>query len=535
MNLRDERPGLAIPKHTNSSSVILLRTEDADGFQPSHTGSLDWDDCTTTGLITPAYSSAPLGTFTFEQTPTDTESLFLSPVASPGEANSGSNFEQNDKGSRKSSQSLRVFVKDQKAEPLLEREGKQEEPVEATYIPHESHEEWPMKVELKPYKHQVGGHTALFRFSKRAICKPLFNEENTFYETIETQHAELLPFVPRYIGVLNVKLPSHKRMPEVLLHKNRHILPESMLRFSSSAPDSSEWKKGQRRRHTSLGSTTVNRVLQEQVLREVFSPRLSSLRQERTASSPDLRRKEPIVLQSLKKLTLSDEEGEDGVFKMEEENWNSRLIARPSADNERFILLEDLTSGMSKPCVLDFKMGTRQYGIYASETKKQSMMKKCKTTTSRELGVRICGMQFWDPHSQSYSFEDKYVGRDIQPGLEFRDALCRFLSTRENVLRHVPVILEKLSYLENIVRQLVGYRLYASSLLLLYDGQKPNEKLRIKTVDFANSVTAEQGVSKNAPCPPKGGPGSVDRGYIRGLRSLRVYFHRYVHTFRNSC
>ena len=53
-------------------------------------------------------------------------------------------------------------------------------------------------VELKPYNHQVGGHTTVFRFSKRAVCKQLTNRENEFYEVIEREHPELLRFLPRY-------------------------------------------------------------------------------------------------------------------------------------------------------------------------------------------------------------------------------------------------------------------------------------------------------------------------------------------------
>ena len=53
-------------------------------------------------------------------------------------------------------------------------------------------------VELKPYNHQVGGHTALFRFSRRAVCKSLSNRENEFYEAIEKRHPSLLKFLPRY-------------------------------------------------------------------------------------------------------------------------------------------------------------------------------------------------------------------------------------------------------------------------------------------------------------------------------------------------
>jgi len=52
-------------------------------------------------------------------------------------------------------------------------------------------------VELKPYNHQVGGHTTVFRFSKRAVCKQLTNRENVFYEVVERKHPELLKFLPR--------------------------------------------------------------------------------------------------------------------------------------------------------------------------------------------------------------------------------------------------------------------------------------------------------------------------------------------------
>ena len=53
-------------------------------------------------------------------------------------------------------------------------------------------------VELKPYNHQVGGHTTVFRFSRRAVCKQLSNRENEFYEVVEREHPNLLKFLPRY-------------------------------------------------------------------------------------------------------------------------------------------------------------------------------------------------------------------------------------------------------------------------------------------------------------------------------------------------
>lgn len=74
-------------------------------------------------------------------------------------------------------------------------------PTQRSHIPRPRHtksEVTPVgAVELKPYRHQVGGHTTVFRFSRRAVCKQLNNRENEFYERIERRHPEMLMFLPR--------------------------------------------------------------------------------------------------------------------------------------------------------------------------------------------------------------------------------------------------------------------------------------------------------------------------------------------------
>lgn len=456
---------------------------------------------------------------------------------------------------------------------------------------------YPLTVELRPFKNKVGGHTAIFRFSKRAVCKALVNRENIWYEAVERRHLNLLKFMPKYIGVLNVRYSSvvreeeftpkigpvdapfednpdysvnlsavdqisqdledlqpfnqnnkpykslsnpHLRRPsfpgyqalraeeyeeepppEVLLNDNRHIIPDLLWKhYSTSAPNATTQKymrgasnqslsSPDKDRDISIGATSVNTDLQAEIIQEVFAPQSRKL--------DDIFQMEEDY----------DEAKDSAAFTDSKEDLQNPVL-RKHTRFERFILLEDLTADMSKPCVLDLKMGTRQYGVDATDSKQNSQRKKCALTSSKQLGTRVCGLQVWNRATQKYFMKDKYFGRRLKSGLPFAKALAKFLydgTDTYSILRKIPTIISLLQELYSYFQDLKGYRMYGSSILLMYDGALPTSEAEIKIhiIDFAQSVIGDDSDYANYKKPPKH-PELADMGYLKGLRSLITYF-----------
>ncbi|XP_062043426.1 inositol hexakisphosphate kinase 3 [Lepus europaeus] len=365
-------------------------------------------------------------------------------------------------------------------------------------------------VRLQPFLHQVGGHLSVMTYDEHTVCKPLISREHRFYEALPPA---MKRFTPQYKGTITVHLHKDSRGCLSLV---AHPLKESREPFKVS-PESAAVAKRHPRQHAQWAQSPAE------------SHSLAKLHTHPQVSS----------------LALEDANGNQ----VEARSFNpwglhchqahlTRLCSEyPENQRHRFLLLENVVSRHTHPCILDLKMGTRQHGDDASEEKKARHVKKCAQSTSGRLGVRVCGMQVYQTDKKYYLCKDKYYGRKLSVE-GFRQTLHQFLhdGTRLRTELLEP-ILSQLQALLSVIKSQSSYRFYSSSLLIIYDGQQlperppgsrhPQEasgearagpqgglpRVDIRMIDFAH--TTYKG-SKDGHTTYDG----PDPGYIFGLQNL---------------
>lgn len=167
----------------------------------------------------------------------------------------------------------------------------------------------------------------------------------------------------------------------------------------------------------------------------------------------------------------------------------SKKLVQDSNGDYVYLILENLTHGLNCPYILDLKMGTQQHGPDESAAKIKSKIKKCETTTSKKLGLRLAGMQTYCESKRQYLLRDKYWGRSLDE-TKLREALKVFVTEgmkKEEQVEVVKQIISQVNGLQKCVQKM-SWRFYGCSLLIVYDGKPRKRRCSSVTSDSSSDV-----------------------------------------------
>uniref|UniRef100_A0A0P4W9T9 Kinase n=1 Tax=Scylla olivacea TaxID=85551 RepID=A0A0P4W9T9_SCYOL len=305
-------------------------------------------------------------------------------------------------------------------------------------------------IQLEPLVHQVSGHSSMFVLDDVTVCKPLIGREYMFYRTLPP---EMKQYTPEFHGTLRVVLQEAQDGLTLAALPNKQI----------PAPRNTQGPQqhGRCLRQVCSGSVELESEGEEE---SPCSPQDSTSLSSRASTTTTTTALAPLPpdshnpwLQQCHQTTL---------HKLKQKSDSSNVV--------ECIMLENLTHKFRYPCVLDLKMGTRQYGDDAPESKRKSQTAKAANTTTITLGVRLAGMQVYNKEEKGYHCKNKYYGQQLSEE-GFKETLLHYLHNGHGLrLDIADMIISRLEELSSIISKLDSVRFFTSSLLILYDGFDPS-------------------------------------------------------------
>jgi hypothetical protein len=136
---------------------------------------------------------------------------------------------------------------------------------------------------------------------------------------------------------------------------------------------------------------------------------------------------------------------------------------------------------------MDVKVGRRVWDDFAEKEKIDRERKKYPAQET--LGYRIIGMRVYQPSTGDYVYFDKWYGRSITEDTALLAVRNFFVCGEVNRVDVIPAILKKLELFLHWFRTQTSLRLFATSLLIVYEGDPANKgvPIDIRLVDFAHT------------------------------------------------
>ncbi|KAL4240251.1 hypothetical protein ACF0H5_001045 [Mactra antiquata] len=134
-----------------------------------------------------------------------------------------------------------------------------------------------------------------------------------------------------------------------------------------------------------------------------------------------------------------------------------------------YLKLENLVGQFRKPCVVDIKMGKKTYDPEAGPAKIAKEMTKFPHV--EKFGFQFTGMQTYDPVEQRTKFYDKFFCRKLGEDELLYKGLGTYFSIKHGLRKDaIRLLLQKLRAIEQWFVTQRRYSFYASSLLMIYEG-----------------------------------------------------------------
>jgi 1D-myo-inositol-tetrakisphosphate 5-kinase/inositol-polyphosphate multikinase len=141
-------------------------------------------------------------------------------------------------------------------------------------------------------------------------------------------------------------------------------------------------------------------------------------------------------------------------------------------DRQSSLVLQNLTYGFEKPCVLDIKLGAQLWDEFAPQEKRDRLDNVANKTTSGSMGMRVAGMKVWKGEA-GYKVFDKHYGQALTHENVIESFKEYFASeiTAEDVKLLAGRLLRKVKDIEKMLASQES-RAYSASLLFVYEGSK---------------------------------------------------------------
>jgi len=183
-----------------------------------------------------------------------------------------------------------------------------------------------------------------------------------------------------------------------------------------------------------------------------------------------------------------------------------------------YLILENLTAGFLKPCVMDIKIGAVTCGPDASEAKKTKEAQSY-VGTKLPLGFSVLGIISYS--KSGFKRLTKTFGKSLNKD-RIHEVLDNFLGVNMDFSKVLArCFLEKLEEFIAFFSNQTSYHIYASSLLFVYDYESLDTEnynlrnpVRLKLIDFAHVFP---------------GNGEVDNNFLFGLNNLANLFRVFIH------